>query len=304
MCGGEIVLKLVLLLRVYSFLFFDSCVYVHEGVSGLSRINKCVVPANVCQVSITLLSSFRRWEVQVLSGHQRLASAGRPPAATALASPPRVHTQPHGGRPDLGPDRPRPGALRASPHPGARRHPSQHEAAGEQGDSRVLQCFQKQTNCTGDCFMSARQLWMRLSGALQKKRTSEISYREVIKNSSGDDTTVAKQVESCLPHFWFPWSSDLRGQRCSRWFVLVSQIEKDLLRTMPSNACFNSLTSVGVPRLRRVLRGLAWLYPDIGYCQGTGMVRPPGPPSGTSRVAEENMPLVTPSVRSVFVFLR
>lgn len=42
---------------------------------------------------------------------------------------------------------------------------------------------------------------------------------------------------------------------------------------MPTNACFNSLTSVGVPRLRRVLRSLAWLYPDIGYCQGTGMVR-------------------------------
>lgn len=42
---------------------------------------------------------------------------------------------------------------------------------------------------------------------------------------------------------------------------------------MPTNACFSSLTSVGVPRLRRILRGLAWLYPDIGYCQGTGMVR-------------------------------
>lgn len=38
------------------------------------------------------------------------------------------------------------------------------------------------------------QLWMRLSGALQKKRTSEISYREIIKNSSNDDTTAAKQV--------------------------------------------------------------------------------------------------------------
>ncbi|XP_018593850.1 small G protein signaling modulator 3 isoform X1 [Scleropages formosus] len=86
------------------------------------------------------------------------------------------------------------------------------------------------------------QLWMRLSGALQKKRTSEISYKEIIKNSSNDDTTAAKQIE------------------------------KDLLRTMPSNACFCSLLSVGVPRLRRVLRGLAWLYPDIGYCQGTGMV--------------------------------
>ncbi|KAF7698496.1 hypothetical protein HF521_005006 [Silurus meridionalis] len=78
------------------------------------------------------------------------------------------------------------------------------------------------------------QLWMRLSGALQKKRTSDISYREIIKNSSNDDTTAAKQIE------------------------------KDLLRTMPTNACFSTLSSVGVPRLRRVLRGLAWLYPDIG----------------------------------------
>lgn len=39
---------------------------------------------------------------------------------------------------------------------------------------------------------------MRLSGALQKKRTSEISYREIIKNSSNDDTTTAKQVNSIL----------------------------------------------------------------------------------------------------------
>lgn len=50
------------------------------------------------------------------------------------------------------------------------------------------------------------------------------------------------------------------------------QIEKDLLRTMPSNACFAHVSSVGIPRLRRVLRALAWLYPEIGYCQGTGMV--------------------------------
>ncbi|KAF5913882.1 small G protein signaling modulator 3 isoform X2 [Diceros bicornis minor] len=86
------------------------------------------------------------------------------------------------------------------------------------------------------------QLWMRLSGALQKKRNSELSYREIVKNSSNDETIAAKQIE------------------------------KDLLRTMPSNACFANLSSIGVPRLRRVLRALAWLYPEIGYCQGTGMV--------------------------------
>ncbi|OWK59272.1 small G protein signaling modulator 3 [Taeniopygia guttata] len=86
------------------------------------------------------------------------------------------------------------------------------------------------------------QLWMRLSGALQKKRNSEMSYRDIMKNSSNDETIAAKQIE------------------------------KDLLRTMPSNACFSNMNSIGVPRLRRILRGLAWLYPDIGYCQGTGMV--------------------------------
>lgn len=86
------------------------------------------------------------------------------------------------------------------------------------------------------------QLWMRLSGALQKKRSSELSYREIVRNSSNDDTTAAKQIE------------------------------KDLLRTMPSNACFANENSTGVPRLRRALRALAWLYPEIGYCQGTGMV--------------------------------
>lgn len=86
------------------------------------------------------------------------------------------------------------------------------------------------------------QLWMRLSGALQKKKNSELSYREIIKNSSNDETIAAKQIE------------------------------KDLLRTMPSNACFANVNSIGVPRLRRVLRALAWLYPEIGYCQGTGMV--------------------------------
>ncbi|KAM4837608.1 small G protein signaling modulator 3 isoform X1 [Urocitellus parryii] len=86
------------------------------------------------------------------------------------------------------------------------------------------------------------QLWMRLSGALQKKSNSELSYREIVKNSSNDETVAAKQIE------------------------------KDLLRTMPSNACFANVNSIGVPRLRRVLRALAWLYPEIGYCQGTGMV--------------------------------
>nr|CAD7426265.1 unnamed protein product [Timema monikensis] len=86
------------------------------------------------------------------------------------------------------------------------------------------------------------QMWLRLSGALQKKLSSEMSYKDIVKMSSNDALMTSKQIE------------------------------KDLLRTMPGNACFSHLTSTGIPRLRRVLRGLAWLYPDIGYCQGTGMI--------------------------------
>ena len=50
------------------------------------------------------------------------------------------------------------------------------------------------------------------------------------------------------------------------------QIEKDLLRTFPGHVCFNNKKSTGIPRMRRILRGIAWLYPDIGYCQGMGMI--------------------------------
>lgn len=77
-------------------------------------------------------------------------------------------------------------------------------------------------------------LFFYLSGALQKKLSSEVSYKDIVKASSSDALMTSKQIE------------------------------KDLLRTLPGNACFSQLSSTGVPRLRRVLRGLAWLYPEIG----------------------------------------
>ncbi|CAG5089087.1 Similar to sgsm3: Small G protein signaling modulator 3 homolog (Xenopus laevis), partial [Cotesia congregata] len=84
------------------------------------------------------------------------------------------------------------------------------------------------------------RIWMRMSGALHKKISSDMSYKDIVKASSSDALMTSKQIE------------------------------KDLLRTMPANSCFSNLHSTGIPRLRRVMRGLAWLYPDIGYCQGTG----------------------------------
>lgn len=86
------------------------------------------------------------------------------------------------------------------------------------------------------------QMWMRMSGALQKKIKSDTSYDDIVKASSNDGLMTSKQIE------------------------------KDLLRIMPSNVCFSSPNGTGIPRLRRILRGLAWLFPDIGYCQGTGVI--------------------------------
>ncbi|XP_078490665.1 small G protein signaling modulator 3 homolog [Ciona intestinalis] len=86
------------------------------------------------------------------------------------------------------------------------------------------------------------QVWMRLCGAVEKKHASKVSYDEIIRASECVNTA------SCL------------------------EIEKDLLRTMPSNACFSSPDSPGIDKLRRILRGLTWFYPDNGYCQGMGMI--------------------------------
>lgn len=46
-----------------------------------------------------------------------------------------------------------------------------------------------------------------------------------------------------------------------------TQIERDLLRTLPDNRCFSKIDAPGVEALRRVLKSLAYFYPELGYCQ-------------------------------------
>uniref|UniRef100_A0A8C1WD93 Small G protein signaling modulator 3 n=1 Tax=Cyprinus carpio TaxID=7962 RepID=A0A8C1WD93_CYPCA len=89
------------------------------------------------------------------------------------------------------------------------------------------------------------QLWMRLSGALQKKRTSEICYKEIVKNSSNDETTAAKQVVSCL--LLFLEEEDALWMMCA--------LIEDLLP--PS---YFSSTLLGVQTDQRVLRQLIVQY--------------------------------------------
>jgi hypothetical protein len=81
-------------------------------------------------------------------------------------------------------------------------------------------------------------VWLRLSGALRKRRRgSDLSYKQIVRASGNDHLMTSRQIE------------------------------KDLLRTLPANACFSAKKAIGIPRLRRILRGVAWLFPDIGYCQ-------------------------------------
>ncbi|OWA53792.1 Small G protein signaling modulator 3 [Hypsibius exemplaris] len=89
------------------------------------------------------------------------------------------------------------------------------------------------------------QMWMRLSGAVEKKYGSEIAYGDIVRNT-------------CKIH-----KADDR------------LIDKDLLRIFPTHPCFLTKTSVGVKRLRRVLQSLVWMYPNIGYCPGYGSIVAP-----------------------------
>ena len=84
--------------------------------------------------------------------------------------------------------------------------------------------------------------WPRLLRTQVRREKSQLSYREVV------------------------------GQCGDRENSTSLQIEKDLLRTLPTNICFTSLDSIGIPRLRRVLRSVAHHLPDVGYCQGMGMI--------------------------------
>uniref|UniRef100_H2ZEX4 RUN and TBC1 domain-containing protein 3 n=1 Tax=Ciona savignyi TaxID=51511 RepID=H2ZEX4_CIOSA len=79
------------------------------------------------------------------------------------------------------------------------------------------------------------QVWMRLCGAIEKKHQSEITYDEIVEASLCANTSSS------------------------------AEIEKDLLRTMPNNACFSSADSPGVDKLQRgisKLRSWRWFYPD------------------------------------------
>uniref|UniRef100_A0A5S6PZI2 RUN and TBC1 domain-containing protein 3 n=1 Tax=Trichuris muris TaxID=70415 RepID=A0A5S6PZI2_TRIMR len=85
-------------------------------------------------------------------------------------------------------------------------------------------------------------VWPRLCGAMCKRQMTDFSYKDILKTVGEEDTVVFKQIE------------------------------KDLLRTLPNNICFSQADCVGVKRLRQVLRALSYVFPEVGYCQGMGVI--------------------------------
>lgn len=106
-------------------------------------------------------------------------------------------------------------------------------------DARLAQLIQQSSGIP----LSLRaQIWMCLSGSLRKRYQAKMPYADMLKQCNNDAQLYSKQIE------------------------------KDLLRTLPTNACFMSMNASGISRLRRVLRTIAWLFPDVGYCQGMGVI--------------------------------
>ncbi len=73
-----------------------------------------------------------------------------------------------------------------------------------------------------------------IAGTLVKKQESKSCYRDIMKVANSDELATSKVIE------------------------------KDVERTLPGNACFKSVRSTGVPRLRRVLRGITSFFNEIG----------------------------------------
>lgn len=86
-------------------------------------------------------------------------------------------------------------------------------------------------------------LWPLLCGALEKRSKSPFVYAKIVSKSEKEGAPSVNV-----------------------------QIEKDLLRTLPSHYSFSKAHSPGIAPLRRVLRALAFLFPELGYCQGMGLV--------------------------------
>ncbi|TPP56050.1 Small G protein signaling modulator 3, partial [Fasciola gigantica] len=119
------------------------------------------------------------------------------------------------------------------------------------------------------------QLWSRVHHRL----VPSPRLTSLVRGQASDVNALCKPGEqlgiphSLRPHIWPRLTGSRQKAREARGRdPPVTYTELDLLRTLPNNVCFSSSNSTGISRLRRVLRALAWLYVDVGYCQGMGLI--------------------------------
>ncbi|KJH44518.1 RUN domain protein [Dictyocaulus viviparus] len=85
-------------------------------------------------------------------------------------------------------------------------------------------------------------LWPRFAGASRKQSAAGYSYEEVLRQSARDKPSIGVQIE------------------------------RSLLRIIPNNICFWRKSSAGTDALRRVLKAIAFIYPDLDFCEGMGVI--------------------------------
>lgn len=90
---------------------------------------------------------------------------------------------------------------------------------------------------------------------MRNKRSSYInSIKQKDTNGNNSQTKSSSSIQASIQEQFV--------EKCFK------QIELDLLRTLPNNRHFENPNSIGIQRVRRVLRAYACFNPTVGYCQG------------------------------------
>eukprot|EP00049_Salpingoeca_infusionum_P027592 m.33299 g.33299 ORF g.33299 m.33299 type:complete len:816 (-) comp9605_c1_seq1:69-2516(-) len=89
-----------------------------------------------------------------------------------------------------------------------------------------------------------RHVWAQITQCRQRRSQSPLSYEQLV---------------AC-------------GYFSAEGTIIEKDIRKDLLRSFPTNRHFDSLESPAVQSLHRILLANSFYMPDIGYCQGLGMI--------------------------------
>eukprot|EP00126_Sphaerothecum_destruens_P000313 Sdes_comp10369_c0_seq1m2020 len=147
------------------------------------------------------------------------------------------------------------------------------------GNSFLEADFRKLIQMYGIPHKYRREIWQLCCDLKGFKKKFQFNYAQISKicmvsfqeiSSHESVLTLKQHLKDLFPQH-HP-ESHLNSHNMEQWLKECREIENDLLRTMPNNFFFQSSKSNGVPKLRRVLRSICLSLPQIGYCQGMGLL--------------------------------